>query len=98
MTRAFEKRLAIVWLILSGITIIQYLGLQFGEYGVFQANTALTASVILVSLIKVRIILKEFMEVRHAPPLLNRLTDVWLLVTAAALLGTYIVGMRLATQ
>ena len=39
--------------------------------------------------------MREFMEVRQAPALLRRLTDVWLLFTAVALLGTYCVGLML---
>jgi hypothetical protein len=47
-------------------------------------------------LIKFRIIMREFMEVRHAPPLLRRLTDILVAVIAVALLGTYLVGQAIA--
>jgi hypothetical protein len=42
----------------------------------------------------VRIILREFMEVRHAPVLLGRLTDLWVALTGVTLVGGYFAGMR----
>ena len=51
-----------------------------------------TSSVIVIALIKVRIIFREFMEVRQAPVLLCRLTDAWVVLIAAALLGSYFIG------
>jgi hypothetical protein len=53
-----------------------------------------TSSVIVIALIKVRIIFREFMEVRDAPVLLCRLTDAWVVLIAAVLLGSYFVGLQ----
>lgn len=52
-----------------------------------------TSSVIVIALIKVRIIFREFMEVRQAPVLLCRLTDAWILLIGAGLFGSYFVGL-----
>jgi hypothetical protein len=93
----FEKRLAIVWLGLAAITVISFCISTLNGQQVLRANSLITLSVITISLVKVRFILSEFMEVRHAPVLLCRLTDVWILFTAAALLGTYFVGMAYST-
>jgi hypothetical protein len=49
----------------------------------------LTSSVIVIALVKVRIIFREFMEVRSAPVLLCRLTDAWVVIMAVAMLGCY---------
>ncbi|MFA5941120.1 MAG: cytochrome C oxidase subunit IV family protein [Sinimarinibacterium sp.] len=95
MNAAFEKRLGIVWAILSAITAAQYLVLTAGKGILFAPNAALTTSVIVVSLVKVRLILREFMDVRHAPALLRRVADIWLAVTAASLLGPYLAGSLL---
>ena len=51
----------------------------------------------MIALVKVRVIIREFMEVRHAPMLLRRLTDLWLVLAGASLLGCYFVGMVLST-
>ncbi|EUA51246.1 prokaryotic Cytochrome C oxidase subunit IV family protein [Mycobacterium xenopi 3993] len=54
-----------------------------------------TTSAIVMALIKVRIVFREFMEVRHAPVLLCRLTDGWVVLMAVCLLGSYFVGMAI---
>ena len=96
MNAGLEKRLLVVWLALSAITMASlWVGSLDGEDAP-RANAVITFSVIVVALIKVRIIFREFMELRHAPVLLCRLTDTWLLVTAVSLLGIYLVGMSFA--
>jgi hypothetical protein len=40
----------------------------------------------------VRIIFREFMEVRQAPAVLTRLTDAWIAVIGAGLLVSYVIG------
>lgn len=98
MKAGFGKRLLVAWLALSAITIASLsVGSPDGR-GALGANAAITFAVIVVALVKVRIIFREFMEVRHAPVLLGRLTDTWLLLTAVALLGLYFAGMTISTQ
>jgi hypothetical protein len=72
-----------------------YLWIDHSVGGSLRSNAVVTSSVIVIALIKVRIIFREFMEVRHAPVLLRRLTDVWVLVIAAGLFGSYFVGLAL---
>lgn len=92
MNRAFERRLIVVWLALSAITLAQ-LGLgSLGGQDSLAPNAAVTSSAIVIALIKVRVIIREFMEVRHAPVLLCRLTDLWVVLTGVSLLGAYFVG------
>jgi hypothetical protein len=52
-----------------------------------------TAIVIMLALVKVRLIFREFMQVRNAPVLLCRLTDLWATLIGAVLLGTYFIGL-----
>ena len=92
MNGGFEKRLLVVWLVLSAMTIAQLGVGSVDRQAALTPNAAITSSVIVMALIKVRIIFREFMEVRHAPVLLGRLTDLWLVVTGATLLGCYLVG------
>ncbi len=84
----FNKRLLNVWLVLAALTLA-YLVIDRSS---LQASAVVTSSVIVIALIKVRIIFREFMEVRNAPVLLCRLTDAWVIAMAAALLGCYFVG------
>ena len=93
MNVASEKRLLAIWLALSAITVVSWwIGSPHG-HDAFKLNAAITYAVIVIATIKARVIIAEFMEVRHAPVLLRRLTDGWLLFIAVALLGTYSVGM-----
>jgi hypothetical protein len=90
MNGRFEKRLIVVWLALCAITLAQ-LGV-----GVVP-DAAVAASAILIALIKVRLIFREFMDVRHAPVLLCRLTDLWVVATGAMLLAGHLAGLAAAT-
>jgi len=93
----FEKRLILVWLALSAITLAQLRVGSIDGRAALTPNAAITASAILIGLIKVRIIIREFMEVRHAPVLLGRLTDLWVVLTGAILFGGYLAGRASVT-
>jgi hypothetical protein len=97
VSATFNKRLLIVWLILTSMTLV-YVGLDHvvDQNGTRKASTAVTVSAIVIALVKVRIIFREFMEVRHAPVLLCRLTDAWVVLIGVCLLGSYFVGSAIA--
>jgi hypothetical protein len=87
-----EKRLLVVWLVLSAITMAQLGVGSVDRQAALVPNAAITSSAIVMALVKVRIVFRQFMEVRHAPLLLGRLTDLWIVVTGAVLLGCYFAG------
>ena len=90
----FNKRLLIVWVVLASLTLA-YLWI---DHSIDRSNTAsavVTSIVIVIAVVKVRIIFREFMEVRQAPVLLCRLTDAWVVLIAAGLLGSYFIGMQI---
>jgi cytochrome c oxidase subunit IV len=88
-----NNRLLIVWLILTSMTLIYvFMDQAVDQNGTLKASTVVTVSAIGIALIKVRIIFREFMEVRHAPAVLCRLTDLWILIMAVSLLGSYFIG------
>ncbi|CAN7414480.1 cytochrome C oxidase subunit IV family protein [Phenylobacterium sp. LjRoot219] len=89
-----RARLPIAWFGLSAITLVSWwISVQRGQG--FEPNAGVTLSVILISAIKVRVIFREFMDVRHAPALLRYLTDAWLGLLVAALVAAYFLGGRL---
>ncbi len=90
----FNKRLLVVWVILASLTL-GYLLIDHSADGSLKASAVVTSSVIVIALIKVRIIFREFMEVRQAPALLCRLTDAWVVIMAVALLGCYFIGRQI---
>lgn len=98
MSTTFNKRLLIVWLMLTAMTLAYvWIDHTADHNGAFTASTVVTVSAIVIALVKVRIIFREFMEVRHAPVLLRRLTDAWVVLVGACLVGSYFIGSALAT-
>jgi len=93
----FNKRLFGVWLILVAISLA-YLGIDRAatHRGIPTASTVVTVGAICFAVVKVRIIMREFMEVRTAPRVLRLLTDFWVLLMAAAMLGVYLAGKAVA--
>ncbi len=93
----FNKRLFVVWLILVAISLT-YLWIDHAatHQGLPSTSTVVTVLAICFALIKVRIIMREFMEVRLAPRVLRRLTDFWVVLMAVALLGVYFAGRVVA--
>ena len=97
MSTTFNKRLLIVWLILTSMTLAYvWIDHTVDQNGTLRASTVVTVSAIVIALIKVRIIFREYMEVRHAPAWLCRLTDGWVVLIAVCLLGSYFVGSVVA--
>ncbi len=90
----FNKRLLVVWVILALLTL-GYLWIDHTVDGSLKSSAVVTSAVIVIALIKVRIIFREFMEVRSAPVLLCRLTDAWVVVMAVAMLSCYFVGTQI---
>jgi hypothetical protein len=97
VSATYNKRLLIVWVILTSLTLI-YIAIDHSAdgAGTLRASTVVTVSAIVIALVKVRIIFREFMEVRHAPPLLCRITDGWVVLVGVCLLGSYFVGSAIA--
>ena len=97
MTATFNKRLMVVWLVLSAMTVA-YVWMDSSVDGdeILRPSAVVTIGAIVIALVKVRIIFREFMEVRHAPALLCRLTDAWIALVGACLLGSYLIGLALA--
>jgi hypothetical protein len=88
-----KKRMLITWLCLAAITV-GYAALDGAaeEGGAPRASALVTSSAIVIALVKVRIIFREFMEVRGAPALLRRLTDLCVVLMAVVMLGSYAIG------
>jgi hypothetical protein len=97
VSNTFNRRLLIAWSVLTLLTLAYvWMDEAVDQNGTLKASTVVTVSAIAIALIKVRIIFREFMEVRHAPVWLRRLTDGWVVLVATCLLGSYFVGSALA--
>ena len=92
-----DRRLDVAWVVLTVITV-GYLVIDHTTdvHGHPVSSTAVTLLAIGLGLVKYRVILREFMDVRGAPPVLRRLTDLLIAVIAIALVGSYLVGRAAA--
>ena len=97
MNLSTERRLAVAWVIVVAITLVYVMidRSADGEHAL-AASTAASIGAIVLALVKLRIIMREFMDVRHAPKVLRTLTDALLVVMGLSLLGTYLVGQTIA--
>ena len=86
------RRLAVAWVVVVALTLL-YLVLDRSTHG---ASTVVSVVAIGFALVKLRVILREFMDVRHAPKLLRVTTDALVLTVGVLLLGTYLVGRAIA--
>jgi hypothetical protein len=95
MTQDSGRRLALVWIGLSLITLLSWWLAGGRGHATFDRNAGITFGVLLLAAVKIRLIMTDFMEVRHAPPLLRRLTDGWIVLVIGSLLGIYAFGVGL---
>lgn len=94
MRTSSRTRLSLVWSALLVITLIAWwLGANH-ERGSFEPNAAVSLGVMAIAAIKVRLIFREFMDVRNAPARLKRLTDAWLWLFVVAMVAAYLIGGR----
>lgn len=81
-----SRRITVVWAVLCLVTVVSWwLG-----HGAAVASVAITVSVVALTMIKCRLIIREFMEVRTAPAWLRFGTDAWLAALSAAVLVIYL--------
>jgi hypothetical protein len=89
MRATISARTTYVWVGLSAITVVSW-GLASARDGShLVANTPITIGVLAIGAVKVRLIIREFMEVRQAPAWLRRFTNVWIVVLWITVLAIY---------
>jgi len=92
-----ERRLSVAWVVVVTITLI-YLVIDgsVDDSDVMRASTVASVVAIGLALVKVRIVMRELMDVRHAPRILRTVTDALVLTMGVFLFGTYLVGRAIA--
>lgn len=84
-----QKRLIVTWTALVAVTALAWwIGAHHGT-GPLHPDAAVAIGAIAIALIKVRVIMREFMDVRSALPRLKLVTDAWLAVFGTAMLLAY---------
>jgi hypothetical protein len=85
-----NARLTYVWLTLCAIAIAAWWLGPAHAHGALVASVPITIVVLALGLIKARLIIAHFMEVRTAPRWLRLATDAWLVVLWAAIVAIYL--------
>ncbi|MEQ9566933.1 cytochrome C oxidase subunit IV family protein [Marinobacter salarius] len=87
MGSLFLSRSTLIFALLVGATVVSW---EFGHGVGFDSVTYASIGILVISFIKVRFVMREFMEVRHAPIVLRLVTDGWLLVICSVLIALYL--------
>lgn len=94
MSATTDTRLRLAFFALTGVTLLSWwLGTRSDGLSL-SPNAAVTITVLLISALKVRVIVWEFMELRHAPVWMRRFADLFLALLMATLVGLYSYGLR----
>lgn len=81
MAWLLRSRYTVIWLALVGATLLSWaLGGGAGD-----DKTLAASGIILVSLIKVRYVVLDFMELRRAPKLMRLVAELWISLLAIVL-------------
>lgn len=86
-----ERTITWTWLVLVAITLGSWWLAPAHSRDAASASIAVTCVVLGLALIKARLIIRNFMEVRSAPGWLKLATDAWLGVLIASVLVIYLV-------
>ena len=92
MRELIYRRVTVVWLLLVAATALSW-WLGTGRTGAGGDLTVVSSLVVAVALIKVRFVIREFMEVRGALPALRYVTDGWVFGVLLVLLYLYWSGL-----
>ena len=88
MTVVSRSTLTAVWALLSIMTVASWWTSRSDGH----AYTLITAGVLLFALIKSRLVIRYFMEVRFAPRWLRLICDVWLIMVFGMIFALYLSG------
>ena len=97
MNLSAERRLLVALVVVVAVTLV-YLVIDDAtdDHGVMRASTVASLAAIGLALAKLRIIVREFMDVRHAPRTLRTITDALVATVGVLLVGTYLIGRTIA--
>lgn len=90
MNTTVASRLTIVLLTLCALTIVSWWVGHPRADGTVEPSTLITIGVLAMGLVKARLIVQHFMEVRTAPQSLRLFTDAWLIALWGSILVIYL--------
>lgn len=90
-TRPAARTMTWTWVVLTAITVGSWWLAPAHFTDTVHASTPITALVLALTAIKVRLIFRNFMEVHTAPRWLRRSTDAWLGLLLVGVFAIYLV-------
>ena len=91
MTRLLWSRTSLVWALMVGATVLSF---ELGHgVGLDDGRIAGTA-ILLVTFVKVRFVILEFMEIRDAPRWMRIAGQGWIVLICSLLVGLYLAGSQ----
>lgn len=91
MLELLRHRTTAVWAGLVAATLLAWWLSADHAFGDSDAARSLTTvAVLLVAFVKVRFVLRDFMELRSAPAILRRIGDAWVIGMPVALVAMYL--------
>jgi hypothetical protein len=87
MNRALRHPATLLWQLLTAATLLSWFVSGHGS-----ADPAITTvAVLIIALVKIRLIIWYFMEIRHAPIVWRRIFDAWVVLTGGVLIALFLV-------
>lgn len=86
MRELLLSRTTAIWFLLVAATLLSW---EMGHGVGFQDLRHAGVAILIIAFIKVRFVVLEFMEVRHAPIVLRVLTEAWSVVVCALLVTMF---------
>lgn len=81
--------MTLVWLVLMVATALSWRMAATPAGVTPQSDGWAATAILLIALFKVWLVIRHFMEVRHAPPALRRICDAWVGLCLVATLSAY---------
>ncbi|MFB4303689.1 cytochrome C oxidase subunit IV family protein [Actinomadura sp. NTSP31] len=91
LLRKDKRTVFAAWAALTAATVLAWLLTPGESQTATTLGNELVAAIVVIGLVKCRLIIRYFMEVRHAPRWLRHATDGWLAVLWLTLLVIYLV-------
>jgi hypothetical protein len=87
MNSLIFSRITLVWFLLVAATAISW---EMGHGVGFDDIRYASVAIIVVAFIKVRFVILDFMEIRHAPQFMRLIGETWAVIVCAAVVALYI--------
>ncbi|TDU28983.1 cytochrome c oxidase subunit IV [Panacagrimonas perspica] len=82
-------RTTLIWFLLVGATLVSW---ELGHGVGLDSAAAAGAAILLVTFVKVRFVVLDFMELRGAPNWMRAIAEGWIVLCCALLIGLFLVA------